>query len=239
MGEMSEEKERKVIHRLVALWTGREKEWLTYKQIVSELKKRGLSERTAVRYLTTLVHERKLVREERGYKKTFYRPDEHFLKTLYPSLDWIHSYEEHLGRSVKETVSAKFERALINSKETDKRIEKLISEEIDKIPKEPPSEEDVAQAIYNVLSREKLSETDSRILVSSVERFFKTLCESLSNPYGCAGTIEPYVLISSLARDIETLLSAYMDLWSFMYMVPGASFEFEKYMKEKFPLIPQ
>lgn len=237
---MSEEKERKITHKLLALWTGREKEWLTYKQIVSELKRLGISERTVVRYLSTLTRERKLIKEERGYKKTFYRPDDDFLETLYPSLDWIRIHEESLSRMVRDVIITKFERAIINSKETDERIEKLISEEIDKIPKETPTEDEVATAIYNVLSREKLTETDSKILVSLVKRFlFEAFYRPLSNPYGCAGTIEPHVLISSLENDIRTLLSAYMDLWSFTYRVPGASFKFEKYIKERFPSIKQ
>jgi hypothetical protein len=235
MAAKAEARERKGTHQILALWSGREKEWLTYKQIVNELKKWGLSERTTVRHLMTLVRERKLEREERGYKKTFYRPNEDFLKTLLPSLDWIRSYEELLERNVRATVSERFEKTLFDSRETDKRIGKLISEEIDKISHEPPSEEEVDEAIYNVLSRERLSETESNMLASSVERFLKAFHESLSNPYECAGVIEPYVLISKLEQNITNLLSAYMDLWSFMYMVPGASFQFEKYMKEKNP----
>jgi len=176
------------------------------------------------------------VREERGYKKTFYRPDEDFLETLYSSLDWIRVHEESLAQMVKDIVSAKFEKTIIDSRETDERIGKLISEEIEKIPKETPSENEIAETIYNVLSRERLTESDSKILVLLIERLlFEALYLPLSNPYGCAGTIEPYVLISNLETDIMSLLSAYMNLWSFMYMVPGASFEFQKYMKERFP----
>ena len=108
------------------------------------------------------------------------------------------------------------------------------------IPSKPPSEEEIAEAIYNVLSREKLTKSDSKILISLVERFIiEAFYRPFSNPYGCAGTIEPHINISNLERDISLLLSAYMDLWSFMYKCPGASFLFEKYMREKFPdLIP-
>jgi hypothetical protein len=234
-----EEREGKITRQIVALWANREKEWLTYKEVVNELVKRGLSERTAIRYLITLVRERKLDREERGYKKTFYRPNQDFLRTLYPSLDWIRSQEELLERSVRETVSEKFEKALFDSRETDKRIEKLISEEIDKIPREPPSDEEVAQAIDNVLSREKMSEADSNMLAISVERFLKAFYDSLSDPYNCAGLVEPHILISDLAQNVTNLLSGYMDLWSFIYRVPRASFEFKKYMEEKLSFLSE
>jgi hypothetical protein len=234
-----EAREQKVTRQILALWASREKEWLAYKEIVNELMKWGLSERTAIRYLVALVRERKLEREERGYKKTFYRPKQDFLRTLYPSLDWIRSQEELLERRVREIVSEKFEKALFDSRETDKRIEKLISEEIDKIHQEPPSDEEMAQAIDNVLSREKISETDSNMLAISVQHFFKAFYGSLSGPYECAGLIEPHILISDLAQDITKLLSAYMDLWSLMYRVPGASFKFKKYMKEKLPFLSE
>jgi hypothetical protein len=240
MGEMSREKERKIVHELLTLWAGKEKEWLTYKQIVNELKRRGVSERTTVRYLNTLVGERKLMKEERGYKRTFYRPDEDFLTMLYPSLDWIRCHEEFLGQTVKDIVSSKFENAITSSKETYERIEKLISEEIGKISKETAMDDEMAgKAIYNVLSREKLSDAQSKTLFSLIERFLKVFYENLSPPYSCAGTIEQYVLISNLEREIVNLLWAYMDLWNFIYTVPGASFEFEKYLKEKLPFIAQ
>jgi hypothetical protein len=232
-----EAREQKVSRQILALWASREKDWLTYKEVVNELVKWGLSERTAIRYLITLVRERKLEREERGYKKTFYRPNQDFLRTLHPSLDWIRSQEELLERSVRETVSEKFEKALFESRETEKRIEKLISEEINKIPRESPSDEEVAQAIADVLSREKMSETDSNMLAIFVERFFKAFYESLSDPYECAGLVEPHILISDLAQNITKLLSGYMDLWSFIYRVPRASFEFKKYMEEKLPFL--
>jgi hypothetical protein len=229
-------KKQKVTHELLSLWADKEKEWLTYKQIVTELKQRGVSERTTVRYLKRLVREGKLVREERGYKKTFYKPDEDFLEMLYPSLDWIRIHEEFLVQRIKEIAAAKFEAAITDSRETDERINKLISEEIDKISKETPSDEEVNEAICSVLSRERLTESDFKILTSLVNRLLlKAIYRPFSHPFGHAGTTEPYIAISNLESSISLLLSTYMDLWAFMYKHPAASFEFEKHMQKEFP----
>lgn len=230
-----EERKRRISNKVLALWIRKETKWLTYKEIVQKLRDDGVSERTIARYLRTLVRDDKLLKEERGYKKTFYRPPDEFLHKLHLSYgDWIRIHEEYLSHIGKE-ISSRFERALAASEETDERISKLISEEIEKISKDTPSEDEIAEAIYSVLSREKLAESGYKTLVSLVERFmFEAFYRPLSNPYGCAGTIEPHVVISNLEGEIRLLLSSYMDLWSFMYMVPGASFEFEKYMRKKF-----
>lgn len=74
--------ERTTTNKLLALWIGRETKWLTYKEIVNALKDQGISERTVARYLLALIHDRKLMKEERGYKKTFYRPYDEFIQHL-------------------------------------------------------------------------------------------------------------------------------------------------------------
>lgn len=234
-----EEMKRRTSNKVLALWIRKETKWLTYKEIVKKLKEDGVSERTVARYLRTLVRDDKLLKEERGYKKTFYRPRDEFLHKLHLSYgDWIRIHEEYLTHIGKEIIS-RFERALAASKETDERITKLICEEIDKISEERTTltqDEIFENAIYNVLSKEKLQEPDSKILASLVTSFLlNAFCDPFSNPYGCAGTIEPHVLLSNLESEIMLLMESYMNLWSFMYMLPGASFKFENYIKEAFP----
>lgn len=210
---------------------------MTYKQIVNALKDQGISERTAARYLVALVRNRKLMKEEQGYKKTFYRPYDEFLARLSLSRDYFSVIEESLSLKAKDIVN-RFEKTILDSRETDERISKLIVEEIDKIPEGSRSDSQVAEAIYNVLSREKLTESGSKILTSLIERFLtEAFYRSLADPFGCAGVFEPHINISSLERAISLLLSRYMDLWGFMYMTPGASLEFEKYMREELPAL--
>lgn len=225
-------------NKILALWTGRKTEWLTYKEIVDALKEHGISERTVARYLATLVRDMKLMKEERGYKKTFYKPYDVFWHRLSLSRDWFHIHEESLCRMGTEVIN-RMERSIVASKEADERIEKLISEEIDKMPKENLTEDEVyAEAIHNVLSKQRLTEAESKTLASLIESFLhEAFYDSLANPYGCAGTIEPYVLASTLEHEIRSLISSYMRVWSFMYMHPGASFEFQKYIQQKFPEI--
>lgn len=230
---MSGGKEQKTVLKLLALWKGREKEWLTYKQIIQEARKYGVSERTAVRYLNSLVRERKLMKDERGYKKTYYRPDEAFLSELYPSFDFVRIQEELLGRRIEEIISLKFESAVVSAKETSARITKLVCEELDRISeKTTPSEDDLAEALYNVLNREKISDGDSNTLLSLVKQFFEAFEKPISNPYGTAGTIEPHLLINSMQDEIVAFFSAFMDLWSFVYRTPGAAFKAKEHLQK-------
>lgn len=238
MDEASREGGLKTTQKLLALWTGKEATWLTYKEIVNTLRDHGIGERTVARYLASLVHSRKLMKEERGYKKTFYKPYDEFLRRLSLSRDFFGVIEESFSLRAKDIVN-RYERTILDSKEADERISKLIVDEIDRIPEGSRSDEDVAKVMYKVLSREKLTESDSKILVSKVERFlFEAFYHFLADPFGCAGVFEPHINLTSLERAISLLLSHYMELWAFIYEHPGASFEFEKYMREKFPNLP-
>lgn len=240
MGEIKEEKERDTTHKVLSLWTGKESEWLTYKEIVKKLRCERVSERTVARYLLILVREKKLEKEERGYKKTFYRPYDEFLKTLSLSRDWLRIHEVFLSRTGRDLIN-KIEQSLVDAEETGKRMNKLICKEIEKIARRNSTltaDEISDEALHNVLSREKLEKTELQILVSKVRRFiYDVIYHPLSNPHGCAGTIEPYVVLGEIEGEITRLLSSYVELWGFMYKHPGASFAFEKYIRENFPTL--
>jgi hypothetical protein len=240
LSAVKEVREKDTTHKILSLWTGKESEWLTYKEIVKKLHDERVSERTIARYLSILVREKKLAKEERGYKKTFYRPYDEFLQTLSLSRDWFRIHEVFLSRIGRDIIN-KIEKSLLDAGETGKRISKLICEEIEKVSKKKPTlsnEENLEEAIRNVLSREKLKEQELQILVSKVKRFlYNAFYFPLSVPYECAGMVEPYVLVNETENKIRSLLSSYVDLYSFMYEHPGASFEFEKYMRENFPTL--
>jgi len=237
MSTVKEVREKGTTHKILSLWTGKESDWLTYKEIVKKLRDEGVSERTIARYLSTLVSDKKLAKEERGYKKTFYRPYDEFLQTLSLSRDWFRVHEVFLGRIGREIMN-KIEQSLLDAEETGKRINKLICQEIDKASKKNPTqtaEENAEEAFRKVLSREKLEEQEFQILLSMVKRFlYDAFYLPLSDPYECAGMVEPHILVNELQNKIRSLLSSYVDLYSFMYEHPGASFEFEKYMRENF-----
>lgn len=231
MDEVPKVKERKITHKLLALWTGREKDWLTYKQIVSELKRFGVSERTIVRYLSILTRERKLIKEERGYKKTFYRPHDQFWEALSHSKEWLRISEESLSRIGKYVMDT-LKKSIIDAEETTKLIEKLLPKEIDKLPEnEKNTDEGVEKAIDHVLRRESLSDEELKVLASLVSALLRNVSLCLSNPYvfGRIGSQED--LASILDDDIWSLVLSYMKLWSFLYEHPAAVSEFKKYMR--------
>ena len=225
----------KPTHKLLALWSGRENSWLTYKEIVGALSDGGISERSVARYLGALVHSGELMRRETGYKKTFYRPVPEYLSRLSSSEEYFFIIEESLCQKVRESVN-RFVQMMEYSKETDGRISKLISEEIKKMPEKNLNDYEVHKAIISVLSREKLNERDSNNLISLTEDFMlEAFYGALADPYISAGFSELRSYLDNLGRDLDTLLSSYMKLWVFMYEHPGASFELDKYMREKFP----
>jgi len=234
MDEVSKVKERKITHKLLALWTGREKEWLTYKQIVSELKRLGVSERTIVRYLSTLIREKKLIREERGYKKTFYRPHDRFWEALTHSKDWFRVSEESLSRIGKSVMDA-LKKSIIDAEETTKQTEKLVQKEVDKLPEnEKDTDEGIEKAIEYVLSGGSLNDQEHKTLVSLVGTLLRNVCLYLSNPYVFGRIVSPEDLASILDDDIRWLLSSYMKLWSFLYEHPAAVPEFKGICERSF-----
>lgn len=218
--------------KILSLWANKESEWLTYKEIIDGVRDLDISERTAARYLSALVRERKLSKRELGYKKTSYRPFYRFLEQLRLSRDFFVIHEKSLGKLGKEIMD-RIEKTILNSEEVSQRIESLICKEIDKMSAESRHEEAIDKAIYEVLSREKLSKSDSQEMVLLTKRF---LVDNFLYPLSSmlpAGTIETYNLVSMICEDIERMLTSYMDLWAFLYTHPGASLEFGKYVRTK------
>ena len=205
---------------------------MTYKQIVSELKRLGVSERTIVRYLSTLTREKKLIREERGYKKTFYRPHDRFWEALAHSKEWFRVNEESSSRIGKYVIDA-LKKSIIDSEETTKRIEKLLLKEIDKLPEnEKDTDEGIEKAIDHVLRRESLSDEELKILASLASALLRNVNFCLSNPYVFGRVASPEDLASILNDDVQSLVSSYMKLWVFLYEHPAAVLEFKKYMRK-------
>lgn len=226
---------------MLSLWVNREDEWLSYKEIVKEAKIVGLPERTLVRYLSKLVEEMKLVKEERGYKKTFYKPFDRFLDQLHKSRDYFRVYEVTLSKLGAELVDG-LEKTILESRDTDERIENQICEELEKMPahmvKEPPWESPAySDAIANVLSREKLSTEDREMLQQRISSFLVENFLISFSSVPCAGTIEPHLLIEFFSNQIGRMVLSYAELWYFLYKRPGASSEFESYITEKCPVL--
>ena len=68
-------------HKLLALWTGRKQDWLTYKEILKGLRGYGISDRTVDRYLATLVREGKLSKEEQDTRRHSTGPEMSFYRS--------------------------------------------------------------------------------------------------------------------------------------------------------------
>lgn len=229
-----EEREGKTIYKLLALWAGRERKWLTYKEIVIGLQAHRISERTVDRYLSTLVREGKLIRKERGYKKTFYRPHDQFWEAISHSREQFRISEESLSRIGKSVMDA-LNKSIIDAEETTKQIEKLVQKEVDKLPEnEKDTDEGIEKAIEYVLSGGSLNDQEHKTLVSLVGALLRNVCLYLSNPYVFGRIVSPEDLASILDDDIRWLVSSYMKLWSFLYEHPAAVPEFKGICERSF-----
>ena len=209
---------------MLALWTGRKQDWLTYKEIVKGLRGYGISDRTVDRYLATLVREGKLSKEERGYKKAFYRPRDEFLQELSQSRDWLRIHEESLSR-IGEYVMDMMENAVIDAKETTEKIRKEIDNQLER---EKDSEEGILKAVFNALSKQALTKKESRMLTSLLNGLFTTIYDCLSNPYVHGRIADLDQLAPIMEDDIRSVVSAYMDVWRFIYEHPSALLQVER-----------
>lgn len=220
----AKEREGRTTHKLLALWTGRKQDWLTYKEIVKGLEDFGISDRTVDRYLTALVKAGKLVKEERGYKRTFYRPRDEFLQELSQSRDWLRIHEESLSR-IGKYVMDMMEKSVIDVKE----ITEKIRNEIDNLlEREEDSEEGILKAVFHVLSNRALTKKERKMLTSLLDGLFNKIYHCLSNPYVHGRIANLDQLASTMDDDIRSVVSAYMDVWRFIYEHPGALLQFKR-----------
>lgn len=211
-------------NKLLALWAGKQDEWLKYKEIVNALKDQGIGERTANRYLATLVHDGKLDKEERGYKRTFYRPNEDFLHKLSQLPDWLRIHEESLNR-IGSYVMSTVEEAVIGAEETTEKIRK----EIDSLPEhEKDSDERIVEAVFGVLSKRALTEKEGRELTLLFNSLLGKIYNCLSNPYVHGRIADPDQVAPIMDEDIWSVVCGYMDVWRFIYEHPGALLQFKR-----------
>lgn len=231
---MSEEREPKVAHKLFALWVNRETEWLKYKDIIGELERLGVSERTIARYLSKLTRERKLLKEERGYKKTFYRPSRDSLKALLSSLDQIRVHEESLSRIGKYVMDTMVE-SVVETEETTKRIQNRVEREIEKSLKNGEDSEEYEKVIIRVLAKETLTKEESKIFASLLDQLTESI-DSLSNYHVFGRITDSEELASILDDNIWSIVSAYMHVWIFMYKHPRAFLNLKRLRQSRLSL---
>jgi hypothetical protein len=222
------------------LWEKRNKKeanWLTYKQIIQESKKYGVSERTTVRYLNTLVSEGKLEKDERGYKKTFYKPTKVFWADIGhndqqyringKSLEPIGKYVmDYLRKTIAETND----------------IQKDRETNWEKIAELSPGDANDSESFYEVahlfFKKGKLTRQEKDELFALLNSFKNNLFQSLTNPTVFARIEAESELPCLVENSVWNMIRSYMELWAFIYKHPGGVLELEKY-KTKLKAISQ
>lgn len=230
---MTKNRKEETILTILSLWEknqdSKEKgeAWLKYKQILEEAKNLGLSQRTVVRYLNTLVNEGKLEKNERGYKKTYYRPTKDFWAEIEhynqqyriseKSLEPIGKYVmDTLRKTITETKNIEED-----YREVWEKIVELSSDNCDTTPA-------FTQAMGTFIKNRKLDQKEKKeldLLVSSL--FNGSIIQSLTNPLIFARVEEKDELPAILEEDVWSLVKSFIDLWTFVYKHPGAVLELE------------
>lgn len=230
---MTEDKKRETTLTILSLWEKKQganeetENWLKYKQILEEAKKLGLSQRTVVRYLNALVKEGKLDRDERGYKKTFYRPTKDFWAEIEHDNQQYRISEkslESIGRYVMETLS--------NTIAETKTAKSDYTEVWEKINELSPEDGDTTDAFTKAMdsffkSRKLTQQEKNDIHILIISFLNDNLFRSLTNPTIFSRVESEYDLPSMLEDDIWNLVKSFMDIWSFIYKHPGAVLEIE------------
>lgn len=228
---MTEAKKQDTVLKILSLWEsnkqdsdkGREN-WLKYKLILEEMKKYGLSQRTIVRYLNALVNEGKLEKEERGYKRTFYRPtqdfwedikheNQRFLKAT-KALEPIAAFVmEHLKATTNENKAAE--------DEGDKNWKKIVA-----AGGEGEAFEEVMDAFFEEKKLTKQEETELLSLVRSL--FNDALLNNLTDRAVFSYIESTSDLPDTVQNGVWETVKAYLALWKYIYKHPGAVVELER-----------
>jgi hypothetical protein len=184
----------RAVKNLLPVWRNREKEWLTYKQIVELSGKRGVSERSVIRYLRSLVAREILEKSEPEYKKTLYKPDAKKWDLLMASrIKLVNEQEEYLCDDLKDIIAKNFEEAVAWH------------------------ENNVKTGTLNV----SLTENEKEVMNDLIDRLFSGLRSTLIDQY-FDGKIDSSAVYDHLASNLKRLMNDQMNLWSFVAKTPGA-----------------
>jgi hypothetical protein len=232
---MSEAKKHETILKILSLWEEnkndssekKEFEWLKYKEILQETKKYGLSQKTTVRYLNALVNEGKLEKDERGYKKTYYRPTKEVWEEIEHNDQRYRIGEKSLkliGRYVMDTLS-----------KIAQEDESEVWEKIAKLSPDDGSDTTQAfdEAMDDFIKERKLTQQEKNELFSLVISLFKdSLFQTITNRTIFTGVEPKLELPNLLQENIWKITKSYMALWTFVKKHPGAILELEEIQKK-------
>ena len=84
------------------------------------------------------------------------------------------------------------------------------------------------KAVFHVLSKQALTKEESNTLTSLLNGLFNKIYHCLLNPYVHGRIADPDQLASIMDEDIGSVVSAYMDVWRFIYEHPGALLQLKR-----------
>jgi DNA-binding transcriptional ArsR family regulator len=233
---LSKKANRRVQQKILSLWSGmgKEKEPVSYKQIVSSLKNDGVSERTVARYLLKLVEDGKLEKIERGYKKTFYRPYDKVWDNLVESKQQFQISEESLNRIgayVMNTLSA----TITDAQKTTEQFQRRVWEDICSVPEyEQNSNANFDKAMDLVLHEKKPTEEERKELNKLIKSLVEDgLLPTLTCPPVFARLYTEEELPEIVQANIWELVKKFMNIWAFLYKHPWAVPEVEENLSKK------
>jgi hypothetical protein len=192
------------VKNFLPAWRHRENEWLTYKQLVEWAEKKGISERSVIRYLSALTQTKIIEKSETSYKRTLYKPYPKMWETLVTMrTKLVNEQEEYFCDDVKDIITNQFEKTIAWYEEYGKN-------------KNPYA---------------KLAEDDRKQLKTLTAKLLNDLKITLAGNY-LNPDIDPHAIYDLLANNLTELISDQMALWSFIAVTPRAAEEFRKQMDE-------
>jgi hypothetical protein len=188
------------VKNFLPAWRHRENEWLTYKQLVEWAEKKGISERSVIRYLSALTQTKIIEKSETSYKRTLYKPYPKMWEALVTMrVKLVNEQEEYFCDDLKDIVSKQFEKTMTWYGEEGKSKN------------------------FNVpLTKNSLKQL--KILMANLSNSLKI---TLTDHYIDRG-IDPHAIYDILANNLTQLTSDQMALWSFIAITPGAAEEFSR-----------
>jgi hypothetical protein len=195
------------IKEILSIWSGQTQREMSYTEIVSEAKKKGIAARQVARDLKTLSSAdeegktplRKI--KAKGKKAVFYKPNVKIWFLCFVKKEYVDLREEKQIQPLKNVIFNKFNRNLRWHADREETYHCFI------VPAEGKG-----------MKPESL-----RVLNSMTKKLITELKESLSLEYFDGKTVAPEEVHKVLMQNVTNLVSNYMDLWSYISKPDGLS----------------
>ena len=175
-----------------------------------------------------------MVRIERGYKRTYYKPVEEFYACYADLKEELEENQEELSEIAKSVFST-VRKTMADSKDLSEHLYNRVWEEIYSVTEKDEFNTEIFDEATDHIVRQKLGKKDRATYYQLFEDLIQNCMVPLTDRAIFARLDVEIDLPSEIQYQIVSLVKAYMALWDFIYKHPGAVGLLEDILEEDDP----